>query len=167
MAFLSGLLLNVPLSARADSAQLAPPAPFVTTTGQEMSTSSLKEQPTLLWLLSTWCGSCAAGLHTLSDHAAALQKAGIRIVVLRNYKNDGFPGMSIDAFVKRVLPNFVPPKNWIVGQASRMLNRRYNGRHYPDIYYLIDAQGKIRAVGSAPSVTMNKILAFARNPASH
>ena len=154
------------ITAYAGTVPLAPAAPFTTTSGQALSTTSLKGRPTLLWLLSTWCGSCAAGLQTLAQHADRLQKVGLRVVVLRNYRNDGYPGMRITEFARKVLPHFTPPKNWVLGQASRQLGERYNARHYPDVYFLIDAKGRIRAVDSAPSATFSRILAFANNPAN-
>lgn len=158
--------MSAPLSAYASRSAQAPAAPFNTTSGQTLSTASLTGRPTLLWLMSTWCGSCAAGLQTLAQHAKGLQKAGLRVVVLRNYHNDGYPGMRIAAFTRKVLPHFKPPKNWILGQASRQLGQGYNAKHYPDVYFLIDAKGRIRAVDSAPSATFPRILAFAKNPAN-
>ncbi len=159
--------LGTSLSAAAGTSPLAPVAPFTTASGQTLYTTSLKGRPTLLWLLSTWCGSCAAGLQTLARHADSLQKAGLRIVILRNYRNDGYPGMRIAAFTRKVLPHFMPPKNWVLGQASQQLGMRYNASRYPDIYFLIGAKGHIRAVDSAPSATFSRIRAFAKNPARH
>lgn len=158
--------MGTSLSVEAGAAPLAPAAPFTTISGRTLSTTSLKGHPTLFWLLSTWCGSCAAGLQTLAQQVDSLQKAGLRVVVLRNYRNDGYPGMHIAEFTRKVLPHFAPPKNWVFGQASQQLGKRYNARHYPDIYFLIDAKGHIKAVDSAPSATFSRILAFANNPAN-
>lgn len=172
-AFMRPLLLlalwvfaTTAVPAYAGSAPPAPVAAFTTATGKTLSTTDLKGRPTMLWLLSTWCGSCAAGLQTLAQHADILRKTGLRVVVLRNYKNDGYPGLHIAEFTRKVLPNFNPPKNWVLGQASRQLGERYNAKFYPDIYFLMDAKGRIRSVDSAPSATFARILAFARNPAN-
>ena len=166
LALMVLLAFGSAITAHAGTHPPAPAAPFTTTAGKTLSTATLQGRPTLLWLLSTWCGSCAAGLQTLARHAGVLQKAGLRIVVLRNYRNDGYPGMHIGQFVSEVLPHFTPPQNWILGQASRQLGKRYNAKHYPDIYFLIDAKGRIQAVDSAPSATLKKILSFAKNPSN-
>jgi len=141
----------------------APDAQFTVVDGSAHSTAELKGSPTLLWLLSTWCGSCAAGLDTLSRHADEIAKTDLRVVILRNYQNGGYPGAGIAQFVARVIPRFQVPDSWVLGQASLELDRAYNGKHYPDIYFLIDRQGRIREVGGAPSATMDRILHFARS----
>ena len=146
--------------AQATVAPLAPVVPF-TVGGRVESTAQLKGHPTLLWLLSTWCGSCAAGLQALRNEAAQLEMARLHVIVLRNYKDGGYPGPHIRSFVKRVAPALLSEPNWTFGQASLALEQAYNGRHYPDIYYLIDATGHIQAVDSAPGATMNRILRFA------
>lgn len=167
-AFLAGCLSGLVVTALAGVASAgtpvqAPSASFVTAGGKTLTTAQLGGHPTMLWLLSTWCGSCGAGLQTLARHANALEAMGLQIVVLRNYRNDGYAGMHITKFVATVLPGFKPPKNWTLGQASMQLGQRYNARGYPDIYFLIDAQERIQAVDSAPSATLDKILAFARS----
>ena len=146
--------------AQATVAPLAPAVPF-TVGGRMESTAQMKGHPTLLWLLSTWCGSCAAGLQALRSEAAQLEMARLHVIVLRNYQNGGYPGPHIRAFVKRFAPALLSEPNWTFGQASLALGQAYNGRHYPDIYYLIDATGHIHAVDSAPGATMNRILRFA------
>ena len=52
--------------------------------------------------------------------------------------------------------------NWTIGNATQKLAAVYNTKSYPDIYYLIGADGKVETVGSAPSASMDQILAFAR-----
>lgn len=156
-------LLGVGSVRAAETPPKAPEAPFTTVDGSTHSTSELKGSPTLLWLLSTWCGSCAAGLDALSQHTDEIAKTDLRVVVLRNYQNGGYPGADIAQFVSRVLPRLKVPERWMLGQASAGLDRAYNGKHYPDIYFLIDRQGRVRQVGGAPSATMDRILRFARS----
>lgn len=154
------LLSAAAMAAATDRAM--PSAAFQTVDGRTLSTDSFKGKPTMLWLLSTWCGSCAAGLKAMAAKEPELESTGLRVVVLRNYKNGGYPGMSTGDFVKQVLST-PPPKDWIFGQASMQLDQVFNGRHYPDIYFLIGADGRIRSVDSAPSATIDRILAFARH----
>ncbi len=167
IAFVLLLAFGPYITAYAGTYPLAPEALFTTAAGRTLSTTGLKGHPTLLWLLSTWCSSCAAGLQTLARHTGILQKDGLRVVVLRNYRNGGYTGPHIAAFTAKVLPGFKAPQNWVLGQASRALDKRYNARHYPDIYFLIDANGRIRAEDSAPSATFARILAFAKSQDNH
>lgn len=160
------LAFGLVATGHAEATTPAPAASFTTSSGKRLSTATLEGHPTLLWLLSTWCESCATGLQTLAQHAGVLRETGLRVVILRNYRNDGYRGLRIGKFVSKVLPHFIPPKNWILGQASRSLGERYNARHYPDIYFLINAKGRVQAVDSAPSATFEKILSFAKNPSN-
>lgn len=155
-------LAGAGLAAQAAPAPMAPVASFVTDGGQTVSTASFRGHRTLLWLVSTWCSSCAAGLQAMQGQIPALQKTGLRVVVLRNYRNDGYPGPGIRAFVAQAAPSLVHQKHWLLGQASAELDARYNPRHYPDVYYLIDADGRVQGINGAPSATMDLILRFAR-----
>lgn len=157
---LTALLANP--AAMAGSLPQAPAAPYTTAGGQTRSTAQLKGHKTMVWLLSTWCGSCAAGLQAMADHADQIEKAGLHVVVLRNYQNGGYPGMDIRSFVDRVAPKLLKEPGWTFGKASMQLDYAYNRRHYPDIYFLINASGQVQAVNGAPAATMDRILRFAR-----
>lgn len=147
---------------RAADATIAPAAPY-TVGGHSRSTATLKGRPAMLWLLSTWCGSCAAGLQAMAKNATQIQKSGLRVVILRNYQDGGYPGPTIDKFVSEVAPTILRDTKWTLGNASAALERAYNSRHYADIYFLIDATGRIQQIGGAPAATMAKILRFAHN----
>lgn len=157
---LTALLSNLP--AMAGSLSQAPAAPYVTAGGQTRSTAQLKGHKTMVWLLSTWCGSCAAGLHAMADQADQIEKAGLQVVVLRNYQNGGYPGPDIRSFVARVAPKLLKQPGWTFGEASMQLEYAYNRKHYPDIYFLVDASGQVQATDGAPAATMDRILRFAR-----
>lgn len=160
-----GLVMLVSLasaSAIAATSPLAPVVPYTTAGGRTLSTAQFKGHRTMLWLLSTWCGSCAAGLQAMADKAGPLEKSGLRVVILRNYQNGGYPGPAIRKFVDRVAPTLLQQPGWAFGDASPQLDYAYNHKHYPDIYFLIDANGRIQAVDGAPAATMDTILRFAR-----
>ncbi len=147
-------------SAVAATPTAAPAAPYTTASGQHRSTARFRGHQTLLWLVSTWCTSCAQGIKALAPRAPELRRAKLRVVVLRNYRNSGYPGPGIAQFVKHATPNPVS-KVWTLGEASKALEAAYNPRHYPDIYFLIDPAGHIQTISSAPSATLQTILAFA------
>lgn len=128
---------------------------------RSVALSSLRGKKVVLWLFSTWCASCAQGVNALARIQPKLQDAGITVVALRNPGNGGFSGPSITEFFARYGAPLAKAPNWLLGQASDGLGRRYNPKGYPDVYFLIDASGVIRAVDTAPSATLDRILRFA------
>lgn len=157
LIFLSG-------SAVAASTDAAPVVRYTDVHGVQHSTADSKGHPTILFLLSTWCGSCAAGLRSLNAHADELRASGLHLTILKTYRNEGGEGPPIDAFAAKWAPA-LDTANVTLGNANAQLEAAYNPRHVPDIYYLIDAKGKVRAVDSAPSATLDEILAFAHQSA--
>lgn len=139
----------------------APVANYTNTLGSQVSTASLKGRPSMLWLLSTWCGSCAAGLQSMNAQAEQIRASGLQLVILRTYRNEGGEGPDVAEFVTKWAPALSQANNVTIGEATSGLEAAYNPRHYPDIYYLIDAQGHIQSADTAPSVTLEKILDFA------
>jgi hypothetical protein len=51
--------------------------------------------------------------------------------------------------------------DWTFGLASAALSREYDPQGYQDIYYLLDASGRITYVNGAPASTMPQLLAEA------
>ncbi len=115
----------------------------------------------MLWMLSTWCTSCRAGLETLSREQPDLAAAGLHIVTLRNFENGGFPGPSLGEFVRTFAPGLLGAANWTFGEVSEEMARIYNRRRYPDVYFLIDEEGLIHRIGFAPALGIEDIRAFA------
>lgn len=163
-ASLLALIFLMPGPAVAAERYIAPVASYSDVHGGQHSTADFKGHPTMLFLLSTWCGSCAAGLHSLNAHADEFRASGLHLTILKTYRNEGGDGPAIAAFAAKWAPA-LDTANVTLGNASAQLEAAYNRHHVPDIYYLIDAKGKIRAVDSAPSVTLDEILAFAHQSA--
>lgn len=115
----------------------------------------------MLWLLSTWCPSCAAGLDALAEKQPQLEEAGLTVLALRNHKNGGFPGPSITEFMQEYGSSLAQAPNWVLGEASPEMAKRYNPRNYPDVYFLIDEEGMVQAVSTAPAATLDRIMRFA------
>ncbi|WP_083251277.1 peroxiredoxin family protein [Acidihalobacter yilgarnensis] len=140
------------------------PAPDVSfeVAGKKASISQYAGHKIMLWLFSTWCSSCEAGLKALAKHRLELAQDGVTLIVLDNYKNDGYPGLTTDEFVQKVAPELESTSGWIFGTASKTLAETYNPKGFPDIYFLIDSKGLIQAVSGSPNVTMQKILRFAK-----
>ncbi len=138
----------------------APVANFISQ-GQSYPLSEYQGKKIMLWLFSTWCHTCAAGVKALADKHTELQKNGLTILALRNYKNGGYPGPDVEEFIAHYSPSST--QRWIMGEATEVMNDRYNSRQYPDIYFLIDEQGIIQEKGTAPAVFIQKIIDFSKS----
>ena len=155
---LAGAFLSFPAVAFPTS--LIPDASFTTLQGKTQTLGAYRNRKLMVWEVATWCRSCIAGLRAMQRHALELQMADITIILLRVYKNGGYPGLSIHDFVKRFAPGLLDAPNWVMGTANANFSKIYNSRHYPDIYYLINRQGKVIAVSSAPGATFATIRKF-------
>ncbi|MFT2095084.1 TlpA family protein disulfide reductase [Acidiphilium multivorum] len=146
---------NPPVS----SAKMAPNAPFLMQ-GHRVRLATYRGQPLMIWEVATWCGSCKAGLRAFVHHEALIDKSNLKIIVLRDYKNGGYPGITIEKFAAQVAPALLKDPHFVFGDATKQLATAYNPHHYVDIYQLIDAQNQIVTTSSAPSVTFGKIERF-------
>lgn len=160
---MAGALVGVPVAQASGLDLPAPVAPF-RVGGTVRSTATLTGHKTMVWLVSTWCGSCAKGLQVLARRATLLHDAGLRIVVLRNAGNGGYAGPTIRAFVNQVSPALLKQTNWTFGEATPAFEKAYNPRGYADIYFLIRANGTLQTVSGAPAATLGTILGFAGAP---
>jgi hypothetical protein len=143
---------------------LAPAGTFTTVSGQARAISSLRGHPALVWLVATWCPSCQAGTHALTADLAALRARGIRVVELEDYADLGQPGPGISALGRQYAGADYRSPDWSFGTASQALTRAYNPQGYLDIYFLLDASGRIRYVNSGPAATITQLLGHAGGP---
>ena len=164
---LSGILLFT-LSVSAGAFNLAPQKlPFsaanlsFTSQGKQHTLSEYKGKKVMLWLFSTWCHTCVASVKAMQKQQAIWEKSGIVILALRNYKNGGYPGVDMPAFMQRFAPDVKKLNNWVIGEASEKMDEMLNKKKFPDIYFLIDQKGFVQMVNTAPNVTMKKIINFA------
>jgi thiol-disulfide isomerase/thioredoxin len=137
---------------------MAPDAAFTTLAGKTETLSALRGRPTLLWLVTTWCSSCQAGTPVMAQNIPKLAADGVRVVELENYQDLGQSGPSMSAFSRALAGAAISNPDWIFGEASAELTRAYNPKAYLDIYYLINAQGRITYVNSSPASTMPQLL---------
>lgn len=157
-------VLVIPRAATAE-VKIGAPAPdvtFTTTAGSQRQLSQFRGRPVMLWLFATWCPTCQAGTEAVASHHGQLERAGLQIIQLRLYNNLGYPGPPIGDFARAFARAASSSAHWLWGDASQDGSYTYDPRGYPDIYFLIDRDGIIRAINSAPNVTMGEILAFTR-----
>jgi len=148
-----------PPTATAGSHPPAPDGTFTTAAGKQVSVSSLRGHPTLLWFVATWCSSCQAGTQAVAANIGRLRAAGVRVVELELYRDLGQPGPDITTFGKAFAGASYGDPDWTWGTASAPLSYAYDPQGYLDIYYLLDAQGRIAYVNGSPGSTMSDLLA--------
>lgn len=140
---------------------LAPNGSFTTTFGQNISVSSLRGKPTLIWFVATWCTSCQAGTQAMAQNLPTLQKDGVRVVEVELYHDLGQPGQGISSFGRQLAGSQYGNPNWIFASSSASLTQTYDPHAYLDIYYLLNSKGKISYVNASPSSTMPSLLSKA------
>ena len=141
---------------------LAPNGTLTTATGDPITVASLRGKPTLLWFVTTWCPSCQAGTQTMAQNISRLQSDGVHVVEVELYQDLGQSGPSMSSFGQQHAGARYDTPGWTFAIASSELTRTYDPDSYLDIYYLLDAKGRIVYVNGSPSSTMSNILAEAQ-----
>lgn len=163
----AGVLLGVTLAGGGGAAtapavgSLAPAGSFTTVSGQAEALS-LRGQPTLVWLVTTWCPVCQAGTRAMTSRLVSrLAGLHVRVLELELYGDLGHAKPSMAAFVHTYAGAGSQNPDWTFGMASAALTRAYNPKGMMDIYYLVDPTGHVRYVDSGPAATGPKLLAHA------
>lgn len=137
----------------------APDAPFGVD-GKNVALKTYLGHPLVVWEVTTWCGSCKAGLKILEQHQAEIDKSDVTFLVLRDYKDGGYPGPSMHKFAKQVAPSLLNDPHFIIGSDTKALFDLYNPHHYVDVYQIIAPDGHIAVISSDIPVTFDKIANF-------
>lgn len=116
----------------------------------------------MLWLFSTWCHTCVAGVKALRKNQVTLEKNGLIILALRNYNNGGYPGVKMTTFMQKFAPQVKSYPNWIIGESSEKMYDTLNANKFPDVYFLINEKGEVESVDTAPNRNMKAIIKFSR-----
>jgi thiol-disulfide isomerase/thioredoxin len=125
--------------------KIAPTGVYSTVQGKLTRLASLRGTPTLVWFVATWCSSCQAGTQTIAQNITRLSSRHVRVVELE---------LAGQQFAGHEYSN----PDWIWGVASSQMTQTYDPHAYLDIYYLLNAQGKIVYVNGSPSSTMGSLL---------
>lgn len=140
----------------------APNGAITTLAGKTETVAGLRGKPTLIWFVTTWCSSCQAGTQAMAQNVATLAADGVRVVEVENHADLGQSGPPMGTFAKTLAGSAFSNPNWTFGEASSTLTHTYNPKAYLDIYYLINAKGKITYVNSSPGSTMAQLLGAAK-----
>lgn len=120
----------------------------------------LRGHPFVLWLVAAWCSSCQTGSSVIGNHIDMLAQRGIKVVELRLAGDLGAPGPGLQTFQRAVGPKAFS-HNWYWAEASKRQTLMLDPHGYADLYYLVDARGKIIAVDGNPAVSWGTIQKFA------
>lgn len=134
-------------------------APF-TVDGKSVELKTYMGHSFVIWQVATWCPSCKAGLETFAQHQAEIDKSDMTILVLRDYKNGGYPGPGIREFAKSVAPGLLNDPHFVFGEDTKSLFDRYNPHKVVDVYQVVAPDGNVAVVSSAPSATFANIERF-------
>ena len=127
--------------------------------GHVLKSKDLAGKPHVLWLVTTWCSSCQAGSSVVADHIDELRQSGVRIVEMRIAQDLGAPGPGLKGFRKAVGKRADSP-NWYWGELTDEQSLALDPKGLADIYYLVDAHGRIVAVDGNPAVSWDRIAKF-------
>jgi thiol-disulfide isomerase/thioredoxin len=140
----------------------APNGVITTLSGTTETVAALRGKPALIWFMTTWCSSCQAGTQAMAQNIATLAADGVRVVQVENYADLGQSGPAMGTFARTLAGSAFTNPDWTFGEASSSLTHTYNPKAYLDLYYLINAEGKITYVNSAPASTMPQLLSAAK-----
>lgn len=127
--------------------------------GKIVHPGDLRGHPYVLWLVASWCSSCQAGSSVVADHIDLLKRHGVKVVELRLANDLGASGPGLQAF-QRAVGSKAFSQNWYWGEASMQQTLTLDPHGYPDIYYLVDAHGKIVAISGNPAGSWGRIEMF-------
>ena len=87
-----------------------------------------------------------------------LSANGVQVVELELYNNLGGQGPDIATFGRQYAGRAYSSPGWVWGTASQDMSLAYDPQGYLDIYYLVDAEGRIRYVNGSPAGTAGALL---------
>ncbi|GAC1421521.1 MAG: hypothetical protein NVSMB5_14780 [Candidatus Velthaea sp.] len=140
--------------------QSAPAFTYRLLNGHQLLPKTLHGHPYVLWMVASWCSSCEAGSSVVGEHIDYLRDRGVSVVEMRLAKDLGAPGPGLQTFQKAVGKKSASP-NWFWGELTDKQTLVLDPKGYPDIYYLIDADGKVSAINGNPATTWDQIAGFA------
>ncbi len=125
--------------------------------GGTISTKSLEGHPFVVWLMTTWCSSCAETSELLiSQYYSTFRSDGILLLQIENYNDFNQPGESLSAFVSQYGGANQP--GWDIGTAAQSVTREYNPASALDLYYMVNSQGYIVGSGQGLGANLNSVI---------
>ncbi len=133
----------------------APNGNFTLLNGSTVNVNNYKGKTILIWLMTTWCSSCAQSTATIANNMTFFKDHKVKVFEIENYKDLGQNGMAIGPFIYYYAHNSSGANEIVGGISSKNLTFTYNPKGYLDIYYLIAPNGTIYYINGSPVVTIN------------
>jgi hypothetical protein len=154
--------LAFPASAaqRLTPGQAAPAFTYHLLDGHDLRPAELHGHRYVLWMVATWCPSCQTGSNVVGSHIAFLREHDVRVVEMELANNLGARGPKLEEFRKAVGMSGAAP-NWYWGELTQEQTLALDPKGDMDLYYLVDAQGRIAAIDGNPSASWDTIAKFA------
>ncbi len=159
LAVLAAIFILIQILGRPSSASSisigssAPNKGFYLLNGTYTNISAYHGKEVLLYLVTTWCSTCAEGTQTLGKNISFFNSRNVSVIEVETYKDFGYAGPTINQFVNTYAGQ--SSKYITMGYSGNNLTRTYDPKGYLDIYYLISPSGKIMYVNGEPSATLN------------
>jgi thiol-disulfide isomerase/thioredoxin len=134
----------------------APPFAYRLLSGGVLHASALRGRPYLLWAVATWCPSCVTGSALLARHIAEIERAHAAVVELELYDDLGGSGPPLES-VRRGVGAAAFARDWYWGILTEDQTAVLDPTGTMDIYYVVDARGRIVAQGMAPAAHWESI----------
>lgn len=141
------VLRPAPVGGVADGAAV-PNFSFTTVSGSAASLAAYLGHPPVLWFVATFCSSCGEGTQIfVQQYDSSYHTAQVTVLELASYNNDGTgKGPTVSAFASAY--GYTGQPGWVLGTASAHGTRLYNPQSDLDVYYVINAQGRVVLTGT-------------------
>lgn len=150
-----GLLVHKASAVSLQVGVTAPLKSFYFVNGTRGTVADFEGKAVLLYLVTTWCSTCAQGTSALGSNMSFFKSKNVSIVEVETYRDFNYSGEPINQFTKQYAGN---SSSYIIdAYSSYNLTATYDPKGYLDIYYLISPSGKIAYVNGEPSVTMDSL----------
>ncbi len=126
--------------------EVAPNIPITLANGTNVTLSSLRGHPVVLWFVATWCPSCQESESILANNGyyKEIHAKGALFVTVELYNDLGEPGPSISNFISQYDPGYILDKSWLLyGTSNLNATYSYDPKEYLEMYYVINSNGVI------------------------
>lgn len=126
--------------------KVAPNIPITLANGTNITLSSLRGHPVVLWFVTTWCTSCQESESILANNGYynEIHAKGALFVTVELYNDFGQPGPSISDFISQYDSGYPQNKSWqLYGTSNLNATYLYDPKEYLEMYYVISPSGVI------------------------
>ena len=138
--------------------EVAPDIPITLANGTNITLSTLRGHPLVLYFVTTWCSSCQESESLLANNGyyKEIHADGALFVTVELYNDLGEPGPSLSNFMSTYNPGYIQNKSWqLYGTSNLNATYSYDPQEYLEMYYVINSNGVI--INSSDTGLINNI----------